>query len=162
MLSPEQITERAEFQKEVMQKVKDGFADELAQIRAASAQAAVVAAANIQSMKESHESTVRMLLERREEATADKPKTKWADKLSEKSYKRIIAFGGGEASWQDWKYDFQILTGSLQKDVAEELEFLLSQPEPRLNNELQELVAKGPNDWEPEKRRKNCSKYQSS
>ena len=62
---------------------------------------------------------MRILISQRDEGP--KIKSRFAEKLSEKSYKRIEKFAGGEANWQDWKYDFEILTGALNKDVAREL-----------------------------------------
>ena len=89
--------ERETFTTQIMQKVKDEF------------------------NKEARESTLKILLDQRDEAMTNKPKTKWSEKLSEKSYKRIDKFAGGENAWQDWRYDSELLTGALNPQVAEEL-----------------------------------------
>ena len=31
-------------------------------------------------------------------------------KLNEKSYKRMDKFCGGESEWQEWKYDFEVIS----------------------------------------------------
>ena len=67
----------------------------------------------------SHAETVRLLVSQKDEGS--RTKSRYCEKLSEKSYKRIEKFAGGESNWQDWKYDFEILTGALNKDVAREL-----------------------------------------
>ena len=111
----------------------------------------------IQSMMDSHDATVKNLMSvitTIQGASSDKPKEKWADKISEKSYRRITAFSGGESNWQEWKYDFQVATRAANKDVGIELDHLLAQAEPRSENELRDLVASGTNNWEPEKRSK--------
>ena len=43
-------------------------------------------------------------------------------RLNEKSYKRMEKFSGGESEWEDWKYDFTIITRSVNPDVGRALE----------------------------------------
>ena len=42
-------------------------------------------------------------------------------KLTEKSYKRMERFSGGDDEWEDWKYDFEIITRSVNPAVGEAL-----------------------------------------
>ena len=139
----------------IMQKVKDEFNSELEKIRATNAEAAISAAASPKSMKEAHESTLKILLEERDEAMTNKPKTKWSEKLSEKSYKRIDKFADGETTWQDWRYDFELLTGALNPQVAEELKITAKAIAPRTFAEIREGYVLQPQDnWDPELRSK--------
>ena len=43
-------------------------------------------------------------------------------RLNEKSYKRMDQFSGGETEWDDWKYDFMIITRSVNAEVGAALE----------------------------------------
>ena len=93
--------------------------------------------ANTTEMKNvitSHAETVKLLIVKQEDRSNAKPR--YNDKLSEKSYKRIEKFSGGELIWQDWKYDFEILTGALNKDVALELRDSIKKPEPRTGYDI--------------------------
>ena len=90
--------------------IKD-FGDELAKIRASNAEV-------LRIERESHAETVKVLIGQSAQATTPKPRFKGSEKLSEKSYKRMDIFAGGEANWQDWRYDFELLTGALNPDVA--------------------------------------------
>ena len=80
MSAEEVATERETFTTQIMQKVKDEFNSELEKIRASNAEAAIAAAASLKSVKEAHESTLKILLDQRDEAMANKPKTKWSEK----------------------------------------------------------------------------------
>ena len=95
MSAEEAATERETFNRQIMQQVKDEFTSELEKIRATNAEAAITAAASLKSMKESHEPTLKIPLDQRDEAMTNGPKTKWSEKLSEKSYKRIDKFARG-------------------------------------------------------------------
>ena len=138
MSAEEAATERETFNRQIMQQVKDEFTSELEKIRATNAEAAITAAASLKSMKESHEPTLKIPLDQRDEAMTNGPKTKWSEKLSEKSYKRIDKFAGGETTWQDWRYDFELLTGALNPQVAEELKLTAKAIAPRTFTAIRE------------------------
>ena len=97
-----------------MERCQAGFNNQLEQIRAANSE-------GLKSVKDAHEATLKIILGQRDDGLAGKSKAKWSEKLSEKSYKRIDKFAGGETTWQDWRYDFELLTGALNPQVAEEL-----------------------------------------
>ena len=59
------------------------------------------------------------------EATLDR---KSDIKLNEKSYKRMERFSGGEDEWEDWKYDFEIITRSVNPAVGGALTFAVKAP----------------------------------
>ena len=119
-------------QQEQQRNHEERFADFERQVSERAAEREETSRTQMQTLMAAHAETVKTLIiaaattGQRDDAPSTR--TKYADKISEKSYKRIVAFGGGESSWQDWKYDFQISTGSLNKDVAEELEYLIAQP----------------------------------
>ena len=113
---------------------------------------------NIQSVKLTHETMLKLILNQRDETSAAKPKGKWSEKLSEKSYKRIDKFAGGEATWQDWRYDFELLTGALNPQVAAELKEAAKASEPRTMAQIREGFVLHPQDnWEPEIRSRELS-----
>ena len=93
-------------------QMKHAFDSQIAQIRDASTK-------EMNEVLASHAETVRLLVIQKDEGSRNK--SRYGEKLSEKSYKRIEKFAGDESNWQDWKYDFEILTGALSKDVAREL-----------------------------------------
>ena len=53
--------------------------------------------------------------EKEKESTLDR---KSDIKLNEKSHKRMECFKGGDDEWEDWKYDFEIITRSVNPGVG--------------------------------------------
>ena len=76
-------------------------------------------------------------------------------RLTEKSYKRMEKFSGGESAWEDWKYDFTIITRSVNPDVARALDLCSKSKKPvsaaNLANIPLELKAQSKT-WDPSKR----------
>ena len=106
-------------------------------------------------MKDAHEATLKIILGQRDDGLAGKPKDTWSEKLSEKSYKLIDKFAGGETTWQDWRYDFELLTGALNPQVAEELKVTAKANAPRTFAAIREGFVLQPQDnWDPELRSK--------
>jgi hypothetical protein len=68
-------------------------------------------------------------------------------KLNEKSYKRMEKFSGGEAEWQEWKYDFEVITRSTNHEVGTALGLCLLVKEPKTGIELQTVLENQP--WRP-------------
>ena len=61
-------------------------------------------------------------------------------RLNEKSYKRMDKFSGGENEWNEWKYDFMIITRSVNKKVGETLEACIKGKKPVSTESLQSGV----------------------
>ena len=57
-------------------------------------------------------------------------------KLNEKSYKRMDKFSGGDDEWQDWRYDFEIITRSVNPDVGIALTEICKNTEPKTAAEI--------------------------
>ena len=106
----EAAREKAEVAKRMIgfeNRMKKEFDNQLKGIREASDK-------EMKRVVDSHVEIVRALSNREGSSS----KSKYHDKLSEKSYKRIEKFAGGETSWKDWKYDFEILTGALDRSLV--------------------------------------------
>ena len=123
-------------------RITKDFGDELTKIRASHAE-------ELRTVRGSHAETVKILIGQSAQAATPKPRSKGSEKLSEKSYKRMDKLAGGEANWQDWRYDFEVLTGVLNPEVAREL-VETAKPEPRTGLEIQTDGFLIPEDnWEP-------------
>ena len=56
-----------------------------------------------------------------EERERDRAMGKSDINLTEKFHKRLDRFSGGDDEWEDWKYDFEIITRSINPAVGEAL-----------------------------------------
>ena len=64
------------------------------------------------------------------EDVPDKKEKGYDSRLTEKSYKRMEKFSGGETEWDEWKYDFMIITRSVNSEVGAALETCIKGKKP--------------------------------
>ena len=61
-------------------------------------------------------------------------------RLTEKSYKRIEKFSGGESEWDDWKYDFDVITRSVNSSVGDALTLCTKSKKPLTAKDLEMVI----------------------
>ena len=105
------------------------------------------------SEEAAHQSDAMMKLLLKRDETTSKPKDKWSAKLTEKSYKRMEKFSGGEVAWQEWSYDFELITGALNPCVRKELTEAENKPRP-MNDIRAAFIDDPEGNWEPDTRSK--------
>ena len=71
-------------------------------------------------------------------------------KITEKSYKRLNVFSGGYDEWEDWKYDFEIITRAINPSVGDALTQLLKNGVKMTGEEY--LIDSSNEPWSPKMR----------
>ena len=95
------------------------------------------------------------------EEAANKKNKDHDSRLNEKSYKRMEKFTSGESEWDEWKYDFLIITRSVNPEVGDALAKIIdgrkSENALAMKGAMDNKRYAGdftPNPWDPVKRSK--------